>query len=194
MVVTIRSISSSESGRAACAAHVDRGFGPVVSGEPPGGNRYGSSRLRTDLASGLPSCGHSGGRLGITPSGRSRRGRPSVRLSSEAELRDDRAVALDIFALEVFQQPSAAPDQHQEAAAAVMFLLMQLEMLGEVADALGQHGDLHLGGTRVARGAGVLLDDLGLGFFGQRHDRTPRLPAATAPRPATTLTPQPYRG
>src|SRR6266571_571511 len=137
IVVTIRSISSSESGRAACAPLGGGGFGPVVSGEPPGRHRCGSSRLRTDLASGLPSCGHSGGRY-------------------------------------------ASLLRAGAAAAALMILLVQLEMLGEVADPLGQYGDLHLGGAGVARGAGMLLDDLGLGFFGQRHRRRSRLPATTA--------------
>src|SRR5262245_33319066 len=87
----------------------------------------------------------------------------------EYELGDDRAVPLDVLASQVLQQPASATDQHQETTAAVMVLLVHLEVLREVADPLGQDRDLDLGGARVTRRACVLLDDLGLGFFREGH-------------------------
>src|SRR5688500_7804256 len=72
-------------------------------------------------------------------------------LSAQAEPLDQGAVARDVGLGEVLQEPTATADQQQEAAAAVVVVLVQLEVLGEVADALAQHGDLDL------RRAGVPL-------------------------------------
>src|SRR5213592_5016869 len=118
---------------------------------------------------------------------------PPARLATKSELRDDRAVPLDVFAPEVLQQPASSANEHQQAAAAVVILLVELQVLGEVADAPGQHRDLHLGGAGIARRPSMLLDDLGLGFLGQRHGRTPRLPAGTDRRPRVTLSRAPHR-
>ena len=41
-----------------------------------------------------------------------------------------------------------------------MVLFMNLEMLGEVVDSLGENGDLNFRGTCVALMACILLDDL----------------------------------
>ena len=48
-----------------------------------------------------------------------------------------------------------------------------LQMLGELADTLGQDGDLDLGRAGVALMGGVVADDLGLDFFGDYSGYTP---------------------
>src|SRR5207342_1604100 len=58
-----------------------------------------------------------------------------------------------------------------QAAATVVIVGVELEVLGEVGDPLRQDRDLDLCGARVARGPGVLMDDVGLLVFGERHDR-----------------------
>jgi hypothetical protein len=46
----------------------------------------------------------------------------------------------------------------------VVVVLVLLEVLGEVADAVAEQRDLHFRGTGVALGRGVLGDDLLLGL------------------------------
>ena len=50
---------------------------------------------------------------------------------------------------------------------------MLLQVLGQLADALGQDGDLNLGRAGVALVGGVVGDDLGLDFFGDHSGYTP---------------------
>ena len=75
-------------------------------------------------------------------------------LSAGDPVRDDVAVPGDVLALEVLEQPAAPADEHQQPTAAVVVVLVRLEVLGQVRDAPGQHRDLHLGGARVARRTG----------------------------------------
>ena len=83
---------------------------------------------------------------------------------------------------QVVQQPTALADEQQQATTAVVVVLVLLEVLGEVADAVAQQRDLHLGGTGVALGRGVLGDDLllGLRVGTDRHARL--LPVLVARR------------
>ena len=74
-------------------------------------------------------------------------------LSAQAEALDQRAVALDVDALQVAQEPAALADQQQQAAAAVVVVLVLTRVLGEVEDALREQRDLDLGGAGVALGA-----------------------------------------
>src|SRR3954469_19788007 len=84
--------------------------------------------------------------------------------ATKAEALDDVAVPLDLGLLQVVQQPAALADEQQQAATAVVVVLVLLEVLGEVADAVAEQRDLHLGRTGVALGRGVLGDDLLLGL------------------------------
>src|SRR6188508_240216 len=54
------------------------------------------------------------------------------RSATQAELGDEVAIALDVDAAEVVEHATAATDEHQQAAAAVVILGMHLEVLGEV--------------------------------------------------------------
>ena len=61
-------------------------------------------------------------------------------------------------------------DHLQKTAAAVVVLLVGLQMLGQAVDAEGQNGDLYLGGTGVTLVDGILGNDgllflVGHGFF-----------------------------
>jgi hypothetical protein len=50
-----------------------------------------------------------------------------------------------------------------------MVLAVGLEVLGEVLDALGEEGDLDLGGAGVHVVGSIALDQVGLAFPGQGH-------------------------
>src|SRR5262245_43608431 len=107
IVVTIRSMSSLDSSARTVSAVGVRGGRPVVSRGPPNRSGCGDPRLRTDrLLGGLPQ-----GRdraVCITPWWASPRGLGRTFLATKTELRDDVAVAGDVFALQVLQQPAAA--------------------------------------------------------------------------------------
>ena len=68
---------------------------------------------------------------------------------ADTELLDELAVLLDVALLDVLQHTAALTDEHHEAATGVVVLLVRLQVLGEVADALREDGDLNLGGTGV---------------------------------------------
>ena len=72
-----------------------------------------------------------------------------VALPAKPELGDERAVPLDVVAPQVVEQPTPASDEHEQAPAAVVVLLVDLHVLGQVADPLGEQGNLHLGRTGV---------------------------------------------
>ena len=74
----------------------------------------------------------------------------AMALAAQAELADQRAVALEILLLEVVQEAPAAADEHQQAAARVVVVLVLAQVLGEVVDAARQQRDLDLGGAGVA--------------------------------------------
>src|SRR5689334_21636160 len=93
-------------------------------------------------------------------------------LSAQTEALDQRAVTLDVDALEVAQEAATLSDQQQQAAAAVVVVLVLPRVLREVEDALRQHRDLDLGGAGVALVRGVLGHDLLLDVGAQRHRST----------------------
>ena len=123
----------------------------------------------------------------------------SVDLASQAEAGDDRAVALDVGLLQVVEETTALAHEEQQSPTAVVIVLVLLEVLGEVRDAVAQQRDLHLGGTGVALESGVLGDDLLLGFCvsTDRHVELPifhSLRGAPGPVHPGTLVPRPMHG
>ena len=86
-------------------------------------------------------------------------------LLSQAELADDRAVTLDVVLLQVVQQTSSVTNHLLQTAAAVEILLVSLEVLGQVSDAVGQDSNLYFGRTCVALVSSILLDDVEFYFF-----------------------------
>src|SRR5690606_6423860 len=86
--------------------------------------------------------------------------RAGVGSAAEAETLDQGPVARDVHRSQVPQQPAATADQQQQAAARGVVVLVLLQVLGEVADPLGEQRDLSLGRTGVARVETVGLQDL----------------------------------
>ena len=70
-------------------------------------------------------------------------------LSSQTKTGDKAAIPLDILISEVLEKPSALANHHQQTSPTVMVLFVDLQMLGEVADALAEQRNLDLGRTRV---------------------------------------------
>lgn len=70
-------------------------------------------------------------------------------LSPQPKTGDQGTIPLDILVPEVLEESSTLADQHQETSPAVMVLLIDLQMLGEMADAFGEHCNLDLGRTRI---------------------------------------------
>jgi hypothetical protein len=82
-------------------------------------------------------------------SGRTGRSLPENRLSTQAKLGDDGSVTLDVVLLDVIEHATPATDHGQQTTAAVIVLLVRLQVAREVVDALGKDGNLHFGRTRI---------------------------------------------
>ena len=118
----------------------------------------GGSELPSDRAVG---CGHdAASRSRAPPTGagcrmRNRRalsGSPPVGSSAaQSELFDQRLVAAFVLALQIVEQAAALRHQSEQATAGMIVLLVVLEVLGQVLDALGQNGDLYFRRPGVAR-------------------------------------------
>src|SRR5512146_2308669 len=74
---------------------------------------------------------------------------PAVSLLAQAEALDERAVRLDVAALEVVEKAAALAHHLEEPAARMEILDVRLEMFGEHVDPLGEERDLDLGRARV---------------------------------------------
>ncbi len=89
-----------------------------------------------------------------TPGGRERSpGVPDTgyRLAAKAEFSDDGAIALDVDVGEVVEEPTTLTHQHEKTTAAVVVLLVGLQMFGQVIDSISEQSDLDL------RRPGVIL-------------------------------------
>ena len=64
--------------------------------------------------------------------------RPNIISASQTEVCDHRTVPLDVVVLDIVEETTAPTDEHQQASPAVMILLVGLQMLGEVVDALAR--------------------------------------------------------
>src|SRR6266511_1418686 len=113
----------------------------------------------------------------------------TVSLPAKTELRDERSVPLDVVAPEVVEQSTPPSDQHEQASTRVMVLLVDLQMLGEVVDPLGEQSDLHLRRTGVGLMEAV-LGDRG-GGVGHAKASEFRCEDASAPADAPLRLPRP---
>ena len=66
-------------------------------------------------------------------------------LLADAELSNDGLIALGIVSLEVVEQATPLADQHEQAAARAVVLLVRLEVVRQLANAFTDDGDLNLG-------------------------------------------------
>src|SRR5215212_2586809 len=71
-------------------------------------------------------------------------------LSAQAELRDERPVALDVLFLQVLEQPATLADHPEQAPARMVVVLVLAQVLRKVRYAPREHRDLHLRRARVA--------------------------------------------
>ena len=103
----------------------------------------------------------------------------------EPELINEPAVTCEVGTLEVFEEPPAPADHHQQPAAPVVVLGMIAEMLRERVDPLGEQRHLHARRAGVARLRAVLLDN--------RLLREELRRAAVERRPAVASRPHEYK-
>ncbi len=88
-----------------------------------------------------------------------------LRLLTDTESGDDRTVSLDVDLDEIVEHRAALTDHLEEAATGVVILLVDLEVLCQVVDSLGEKSDLNLGRTCVTLVSSILLHDSSLFFF-----------------------------
>ena len=72
-----------------------------------------------------------------------------TQLLAQVQLLNDGAVALNVDLLQVAKKISSVADHLQHAAAAVVVLVVRLEVLGKSVDAMGKDRDLNLGRAGV---------------------------------------------
>src|SRR5690606_41655977 len=103
---------------------------------------------------------------------------------------DQVVVSLDILLLRVCQQAAAVVDHHQQSAARVVVRVVVLEMLGQVADALGTDRDLDFRRAGVALALGVVLDNFLLLLGGNRHSFHSAVSVRLNPRTTFAVPPE----
>lgn len=89
-------------------------------------------------------------------------------LLTDAQLCDNRTVTLDVLFMQVVEHLTTLTNHLQKATTAVVVVLMNLQMLGQLDNASAQNRDLHLGGTGVGLVGAVRLDN-GCFFFLADH-------------------------
>src|SRR5215510_8234329 len=94
-------------------------------------------------------------------------------------------VALRVLLAQVLEQSPALADQHQQAPAGVMVLLVRLEMIRQTVDALGEQRDLHFGRPGVPIMCFELIDEASLLLDGQPHGRSSGV-LPQSPRPQSS--------
>src|SRR4051794_11124436 len=95
---------------------------------------------------------------------------PDSASATQAESLDQRAVARDVDLGDVLEQPPPPAHQQQQPAPRVVVVLVHLQVLGQVGDALGQQRDLGLRRSGVALMQAVLAQDVFLLFGSERHE------------------------
>lgn len=73
---------------------------------------------------------------------------PSLDVVANTELLDECAVLFDVALLDVLQEAATLTNELHQATTGVIVLLVGLQMLGKIANALGEDSDLDLGGAR----------------------------------------------
>ena len=88
-----------------------------------------------------------------------------MRLLSQTELFNNRTVALDVCLLKVATKISSVTYHLLKTSAAVMVLVIVLEVLSKGLDSVSEKCDLHLGRTSVALVSSISLDNCLLFVF-----------------------------
>jgi hypothetical protein len=79
-------------------------------------------------------------------------------LSAQPQIVDDGPISLDVVIFYIVEQPTPASDQHQQPATRMVVLGVNLQMLGEILDAVREQSDLNFRASRVAVVQFVLFD------------------------------------
>lgn len=87
-------------------------------------------------------------------------------LLADAELTDNGGVAPCIVGFKVVEETATSADHHEEAAARAVVLLMEFEMVRQLANARAEQRDLHFGTAGVAVMRAVLAYNALLMFGG----------------------------
>ena len=85
-------------------------------------------------------------------------------LVPKLELLCDGLISADVRIVQVIEQAAALADHHQQSAARTVIFGVALQVSGEVIDALGQQGNLHVGRAGVLLVQLELLDGFRFGF------------------------------
>ena len=80
-------------------------------------------------------------------------------LLSQTELFNDSSVSFDVHLLKVVKKISSVTNHLEEAATAVVILMIALQVLSEVSDSVSKNCDLNLGRAGVAFVDGVLFNN-----------------------------------
>jgi hypothetical protein len=80
----------------------------------------------------------------------------------ETEVRNQRAVFLDVLPVEILQQPTTAANHFEEAETAVVIFLVGVEVATKIVDARGKDRDLNRCASDVTFVELVLLNDFSL--------------------------------
>lgn len=89
-----------------------------------------------------------------------------LQVVANAELLDEVAVLEDVAVLDVNQQTTTLTDDLKQATTGVVILRVLLEVLGEIADALGEDRNLDLCAAGIVGTLAELGDQLCSAFFG----------------------------
>ena len=81
-------------------------------------------------------------------------------LATKSEFADDRVILVDIAMTQIIEKLPTTRDQLEQALARIIILLVYLEMLRQLVDALRKQCDLHLRRTRVRTVRFVVADYL----------------------------------
>ena len=75
--------------------------------------------------------------------------RPGVRLAADAEPLDKGPVSVDVGLSEVVEQATTPTHEKQQSPAAVVVVLVEFQVLGELSDPMRQNRDLDLGASGI---------------------------------------------
>ena len=81
-------------------------------------------------------------------------------LLTKTEGLDDSTITIDIVIVEILQQLTALTDKHCQRTGCVVVLVILLQVLCQVRDAIAEEGDLCLCRTSVGSALAILTEDL----------------------------------
>jgi hypothetical protein len=87
-----------------------------------------------------------------------------ITLAPQPKRFDNRAVALDIIALDVVEQSATFADQHQQSPTGMVIFLVHFQVLGQIGNPVREQTDLDFWRTRVGVVLFVFFNEFFFGF------------------------------